>query len=215
MKDILVGIPCLSGAWHTKLAIDSVSEEADILLIDNDAEKEVKDLLDTYPQGYIKNQKNVYVNAAWNQILEVFLISKRSTLIIMNSDLVMSPGWSNKLVKGNICIPTDGSHTEDVVVTEGTPGVFIHLNREMANIIYPLPDYIKIWFGDQFIYSVLRQLGYKTVVTAGLLANHVNGGSQNVNIVPDKDKIIAEDKRLWGKYGELDIQQRVNEFKKW
>jgi GT2 family glycosyltransferase len=207
---ILVAIPVISGAEHTKMAIDSVVGEADVLVIDNNADDLTKLVLLREHIAVIENDKNEYVNFAWNQSIYYFLESDYDTLIIMNSDLIMQPGWSKKLDQSQICIPTDGSHIEDVVVTEGTPGVFIHLNREMAEIVFPIPDdYIKIWWGDYFTYEVLRRLGYQTVVKAGLIANHYNGGSQSVNIVPDKESIIEQDKANWALRGEADIDKRV------
>lgn len=207
--NILVGIPVISGVEHTRQAIDSVINEADVLVIDNNADDLTKLMLMREDIAVIENETNLYVNYAWNQILELFLKSDHETLIIMNSDLIMEQGWSKRLDPSKICIPTDGSHTYDVLVTEGTPGVFIHMNRKMAEIVFPIPDYIKIWFGDLFIFQVLRGLGYETVVKAGLIANHYNGGSQSVNIVPNKEAIIEQDKENWKLFGESDIKERV------
>lgn len=207
---ILVGIPVIAHAEITRLAIDSVVGESDVLVIDNNADATTKLMLMREDISVIENEENIFVNASWNVFLDVFLKTDYDTLVIMNSDLIMQPGWSEKLDSNQICIPTDGTHLEDVVVTEGTPGVFIHLNREMAKIIYPIPDYIKVWFGDLFIFSVLRRLGYQTVVKAGLIANHYNGGSLSVNIVPNKEAIIEQDKANWALYGERDIEERIS-----
>lgn len=210
---ILVGIPVISSPEMCKLAIDSVVDEADVLVMDNGAGDDMREMLKHYTFNLDvligRNHTNIYVNSCWGQILEYFLQTDYDTLIIMNSDLILAPRWSDQLEEGVLCIPTDGSHKEDVVVTEGTPGVFIQLTKDMAKIVYPLPDYIKIWFGDLFIFSVLRGLGYKTIVKAGLVGNHYYGGSQSVNIVPDKDKIIEEDKVQWALHGEKDIQERI------
>jgi hypothetical protein len=207
---ILVGIPVIAHAEITRLAIDSVVGESDVLVIDNNADATTKLMLMREDISVIENEENIFVNASWNVFLDVFLKTDYDTLVIMNSDLIMQPGWSEKLDSNQICIPTDGTHLEDVVVTEGTPGVFIHLNREMAKIIYPIPDYIKVWFGDLFIFSVLRRLGYQTVVKAGLIVNHYNGGSLSVNIVPNKEAIIEQDKANWALYGERDIEERIS-----
>jgi len=210
---ILVGIPTIGPAHLTQMAIDSVYPEADVLVVDNNADDETKLVLLREDIYVIANEQNEYVNKAWNQILEAFLESGYETLVIMNSDLIMSPGWSRKLNPKQICIPTDGSHTEDVVVTEGTPGVFIHLSRDMAEIVYPIPEYIRIWFGDNWCFSILRALGYQTVVKSGLISNHYNGGSQSVNAVPNKAEIIEQDKANWALYGEKDIAERVVKWK--
>jgi len=62
---ILVGIPCLSGYGHTKEAIDCVlsQDNVDLLLIDNGADQDVKDLFILYSQDnrvtVIHNEKNL------------------------------------------------------------------------------------------------------------------------------------------------------------
>lgn len=212
---ILVGIPVIAHADLCKAAIDSVVLESDVLVIDNNADPETKLMLLREDIEVLVNTENIYVNAAWSEIMQYFLLSEfYDTLIIMNSDLIMQPGWSAKLQEGQICIPTDGSHAENVVVTEGIPGVFIHLSREMVEMVYPIPSYVKIWFGDNWVFEILRRLGYQTVVKAGLVGLHYNGGSQSVNIVPDKEAIIEVDKVAWAEFGERDIEERVAKWRK-
>lgn len=206
---ILVGIPIIFNAEMCNRAIDGVVNEADVVIVDNGSLHLQRD--DIY---CISNPHNNFVCPAWNQILHFFLHNDYQTLIIMNSDLVMQAGWSEKLDAAQICIPSDGSHLQDAVVTEGTPGVFIHLSREMAEVIYPLPDYLKLWFGDNFIFDALRGLGYRTVVKAGLVGEHIDGGSKSMNELPCKSEIIEQDKAAWALYGHVDVLDRINKFKK-
>lgn len=201
---ILTGIPCLFGAVHTKASIDSVINESDVLLIDNGAEQAVKDVISKYNCHKIHNKENIFVNPAWNQIISFFLNNDYDTLVIMNSDIIMEKGWSgvlNKVETDIIAVPNLGSASEDVEVHSGTPGVFIHLNRKQAEIIYPITDCIKVWFGDNWIYQILRTLGYKTIVYHELKANHYHSGSQNVSRVKGISEIIEEDKRQWAERG--------------
>jgi GT2 family glycosyltransferase len=99
----LVGIPCLYGAGHTKEAIESVVNKpgVDLLLIDNGAEQSVKEVLHSYSNRLnvkiIINPVNIYVNPAWNQILNHFLNNKYDYLLIMNSDLILHKDWKNIL----------------------------------------------------------------------------------------------------------------------
>lgn len=198
---ILVGIPCLFGSIHTKQSIDSVINDAEVLLIDNGAEQSVKDVISGYNCHKIHNKENIYVNPAWNQILEFFLKNDYyDSLVIMNSDIIMEKGWSDVLKKAEtdiIAVPNLGNAIENVEVYSGTPGVFIHLNRKQSEIVYPIPEYCKVWFGDLFIYSILRALGYKTIVFNELKASHYHNGSQNVSRVKGISEIIEEDKRQW------------------
>jgi GT2 family glycosyltransferase len=214
---ILVVIPCLYGAEHTREAIDSVVHQnnVDVLLIDNGAERSVKDLINSYmnfpnPLTCISNRVNLYVNPAWQQGIDYFLsCSEYDYLIIMNSDLIMRSDWSENLMArweaypNTIYIPQiiqdkefkHGVNSHDIEVSEGTPGVFITLNRNQAEIINPLPTELKVWFGDNWIYEILRGLGYKTIIPNNVVSYHY--WSQNVQKVAGISEIIEEDKRQW------------------
>ena len=214
---ILVGIPCYRNTHVTKLSIDSVinQKDIDILLIDNGAEEPVKELLKTYQQDNIKVlslPENIYVNPAWNLIIENFLTSDCEYLIILNSDVIMQKDWIEILKSrwgiypDEICLPriTDNIHIldnnisenikEGTVVFGGTPGILITLNKKQAEIIYPIPNELKLWFGDLWIYTILRKR-YKTIIVPNLLAYHV--GSTNMQALPNVSEIIEQDKKTW------------------
>lgn len=198
----IVGIPVLYNGSTCLKAFKSVIGEADLLIVDNNSEKDVKQAIREIWHEHanvkvIKNAENVYVNPAWQQIINYFLDSKYDQLVIMNSDLILEPGWSSYLVDGMCCIPTDGSHETDEIVTTGTPGIFITLDKKMAELINPLPENLKIWFGDEFLFTKLRKAGYKTIVRAGLKAVHYQNGSQTCKRLPEFQEIIERDKIAW------------------
>lgn len=199
---ILVGIPCLYGPDNCFKAIESVFKEANVLLIDNGAEFGVKQTISYFKDSTLKvfvfvNETNRYVNPAWNQIIEYFLGSDYDQLVIMNSDLVMREGWSDYIQDGISCVPTDGSHLIDTISHEGTTGVFIHLNKEMARLVYPIPDGIRIWYGDTWIYEKIKKAGYRAVIRAGMLCEHIGHGSQTLKLLPERTEIIAQDQLAW------------------
>jgi hypothetical protein len=215
----LVGIPCLYGAGHTKEAIESVVNKpgVDLLLIDNGAEQSVKDVLHSYSNRLnvkiINNPVNIYVNPAWNQILNHFLNNKYDYLLIMNSDLILHKDWKNILdaylneYPNNIPIPYISTNKADlnrntdihssIEVVAGTPGVLICLNKAHANLVYPIPGTLKVWFGDNWIYDGLRGVGYKTIIVNNLITYH--SGSQNVSKAKGISEIIEQDKIEWEK----------------
>ena len=218
---ILVGIPVLYGPKHCREAIESVidNENVTVLVIDNGSGPDMIDMLSSFPVSkykgklvIIRNPENVYVNPAWNQILEYFLDrdDEYDELLIMNSDLVMCKDWYEVLKKHltlfpqNIPIPhiTTNKNELGIVnksqevthVFEGTPGVFICLNQVHASLIYPIPREIKVWFGDNWIYETLRKW-YSTVILSNLVAYH--SGSQTVSRVPGISELIEQDKIEW------------------
>jgi hypothetical protein len=214
----LVGIPCLYGAEHCKEAIESVVHEpnVDVLLIDNGAEQRVKELFTRYQAKknvtIIRNEVNIYVNPAWNQIISHFLKSNYDYLLIMNSDLILQKDWNKVLdyyfseYPNIIPIPTIGNDSkmgevslnfDYIEVSGGTPGVLIILNKKHAELIYPIPETLKVWFGDNWIYEGLRKLGYKTLVLKNLLSYH--SWSYTVSRVKGISEIIEQDKIEWEK----------------
>ena len=235
----LVGIPCLYGAGHTKEAIESVVNKpnVDVILIDNGAEEAVKEVINSYKSRenvfVIEFDTNIYVNPAWNQILNFFLVNpKYDYLCIINSDIIMQKQWKEvldylyKVINSNdVLIPTQLRDKEllnkDVTIKpsnfqgvfSGTAGVCILLNRKQAKLVYPIPKYIKVWWGDYWIYTILRKLGYNTFVVDNLLAYHCCGGSQTMLKVEGISGIIEEDKAQWVLHGEKDIEGIINGIK--
>jgi hypothetical protein len=231
----LVGIPCLYGADHTRMAIDSVvyQENTDLLLIDNGAEPEVKQLISSYKErsnvSVIHNEENIFVNPAWNQIIDHFLKNNQyDYLLIMNSDLILKKNWNKLLdyyfsqLPDVIPLPVIVNDSDlnkfdtklvinHMEVEKGTPGVLIVLNRKHAEMIYPIPDYIKIWFGDNWIFENLRALGYKTVIPYNLISYHA--WSKNVSRLPGAHDIIEEDKKQWAQYAHIDMNKLVDKFR--
>ena len=225
---ILVGIPCLYHHDLCKRAIDSVygKPNVDILLVDNGAEKTVSELIQSYDCLKIINEQNIFVNPAWNPIIATFLSGGWDYLAIMNSDLILQSQWSEvcfnrwNVSPDEILIPqmldavprkvyTNFQPSE--LVTEGTAGVFITLNRKQAEIIYPIPEEIKVWFGDNWIYSILRALGYVTVIPPNLFSYHA--WSSTVSKVPGISEIIESDKVAWAEVVEPRMIERITKFK--
>ena len=110
--NILIGMPCFANGEITRQAIQSVSN-CDLLLIDNGAEPSVKEVIKNFKATIIKNENNIYVNPARNQIIKWFLQnSKYDYLVIFSSDVVMQKNWLEILKNrwavnpDEICIPT-------------------------------------------------------------------------------------------------------------
>lgn len=207
MKNTLVGIPVLYNGSVCLQSFKSVIEEADLLIVDNGADEDVKQAIAqmgsyndiTHRVSLIRNDKNKYVTFAWNQILGAFLDNScpYEYLVIMNSDLIMQPGWSKSLENNVWCIVNGGAYKVDTEVFEGIAGVFINFNKEMARLVYPLPESLKIWYNDTFIEKKFKKSGYKMIVKAGLLADHVHGGSVTVRQLPEFQEIIKQDMIEW------------------
>lgn len=223
---ILVSIPMLYGPSHCKAAIDSVIGKPDVelLLLDNGAEKEVSELIASYDCLKVIEPVNTFVNPAWNKFIATFLSGGWDYLVIMNSDLTMFGKWDEicrnrwKVTPDEILIPKLDAiprhYSTQVmsaqIVTEGTPGVFITMNRKQAEMAYPIPEECRVWFGDQYIYTILRSVGFQTVIPTNLFASHT--WSSTISRVPGISEIIEEDKISWRDIGEPKMRKRINEL---
>lgn len=220
---IIVSIPMLYGSSHCKAAIESVigRPDVDVLIGDNGADQDVKDLIANYDCLKIVEPANIYVNPIWNKFIASFLSGGWDYLIIMNSDLTPFGKWDEICRKrwlekpDEILIPRLDEIPRNYltaiagakVVTEGTPGVFITLNRKQAGMVYPIPEEIKCWFGDNWIYEILRTLGFQTVIPSNLFASHA--WSSTISRVPGISEIIEEDKVAWRDIVEPKMRERI------
>lgn len=218
-------MPVLYGYKHTMEAIDSVLNQKDVhlLVIDNNATDDLKELFKKYAHHNnftVKvNPTNIYVNPAWNQIMHAFLndYTDYDLLCIMNSDLTMQVNWADVLrnaykfnwhasylpVVVNDCVklermrdvPTNVGHEQLKIVESGTAGIFITLSREQCKLVYDIPESMRVWFGDNWIYGMLRGCGHLTMILENFFAFH--GLSQTVSRVEGIDDIIAKDRYEW------------------
>lgn len=239
---ILVGIPCLYGYKHTMEAINSVinQDNVELLIIDNGSTDDLKELYKLYsdnPKVMVRvNEKNIYVNPAWNQIMWSFLNEYKDSdiLVIMNSDLTLQKDWSNVLrnlykfnekasylpVVVNDCMKIERIKDVDTHITNemltyvdsGTAGIFITLSRTQCEMVYDIPETMKVWFGDNWIYDMLRGLGHRTAIVNNLFAFH--GLSQCVTRVEGVDALIELDRKEWYNNVEPYLKSLVRERKK-
>ena len=232
MKNFLVGIPAYLGVGHTIEAIESAqSENSEVLVIDNNSEKGIKDYIYSHDNlKVITNEKNEYVNPAWNQLMEYFLEHKEyDVLCIMNSDLILPPKWDKALdlfydFMPNNAIPVGTTIDDKTKISEcdltkvevnavdgGIAGIFICLTRKQCEAVYPIPHYIKIWWGDNWCFEVLRMLGHKTFIYENLKLYHAV--SQNVSKTEGISALIEIDREMWNTHSEQDKKNRVEIIK--
>lgn len=228
----LVCIPCLYHAESLAQCIQKLMhEDVTVVLLDNGSEPDVKNIIAQYtnrPNVHIeRSDENIYVNPAWNLFIAMFFQSNEfSHLIILNSDLVLQNDWVDVLKKrlrknpNEITLPVidatlpdkvNTEYSEGQTVTSGTAGVFICLSRLCAQLVYPIPQEIRVWFGDNFIFGCLRGMGFSTVIAPNLHAVHYHGGSKSVSRTPNISAIIEQDKVAWVEV-EKKMQEKIKEF---
>lgn len=208
----LIGIPVIYCPQCIQKTIDCIkNQDCEILIIDNSTDQKIKDIIKPY--NTITNPKNNYVNPSWNQIIKHFLNTDNDLLIIQNSDLYLKHNAIQKIKELKIdedkiipCLNLVQEYNENPrkiqVVLGGVAGVFIPLTKKMAQIVYPIPESIKIWFGDNWIYSKLQKEGYKLTIYSDIQATHQ--WSSSVSTLPEAHMLIEQDKKEW-----ITIQQQI------
>lgn len=171
---------------RVKLAMESLSE-VDTYFVNDDEEK-----------------PKLYCNGGWNKAMEHFLAGDWDYLLLSSDDVILSKGWSQRIIHKGMTVyvpeylPTaEGleNHMTPLLIelTSSINGACTLLPREAVQLIYPIPKELKMWFGDQYMFTKLRKAGYK-VMQGAFMAFHY--GQQSLDN-PHAQAVIAEDKLAW------------------
>jgi GT2 family glycosyltransferase len=211
----LVGIPVFRVPDLVRRCLASIiGTPADIVVIDNASDSDVKQVLRGFKNKckVITNDRNLYCNGAWNQILSEGIAGGYECIGIGSSDVEMHSGWYETLTKRldnyskEVLIPRVGSlvpnpdYMAGEVVTGGVAGYFTFLPREAAELVYPIPQQLRHWHGDEYIFGKLRSLGWKVVIMRDVTAWHEQ--SAITAVTPDAYKVIEQDIVSWEAYKE-------------
>jgi GT2 family glycosyltransferase len=167
-----------------------------LLIVDNGSLPDVKQAIDG--RGVvIRNAVNKYVNPAWNQVMEWFLArpGRYDLLVIANSDLVLDEGWADKLRAYRAT-----SRQEQIVFGKVGPqhssrGAFFAMTPGAVLAVYPVPDDLLIYGGDDFIFEVNQRVGFTEAVVDDLVMFHVVSGT--ISKSPELWGIGRRDNGLW------------------
>lgn len=236
MEKFLIFIPVVKNPDVLKECLNAImyKRNVDIIILLNGADEDIKQLVNIhyrqYPQIMIwENLTNEYVNKPWNQAIKFFLDHHEwDRLIIMNNDLTCQLDWDlvcREIWKYNldyILIPTISNDKtkmyEHIPIVpmigeylENPAGVFITLNHKQAQLVYPIPEDLRVWFGDSYIFQLLRADGYTIARPYNLLAFHHT--SMHVKSIEGILEIIEQDKITWQDAVEPILQEKIKQIK--
>lgn len=179
----------------------------EIILIDN-SEIEVEPL-NLNKLNHIKEEKNTYINPAWNKGVS---LAKYDKLLILNDDVWMD--WGILDILSEYITPSIGAigfagnaidlkETTDMVLTPvthryGNFGVamFIHKASWM-----PIPEEMKLWGGDDWIFVKNRNSGKPNFKLEGMkLFGEISGTLENADLTPILNPIKENDLKLKNYY---------------
>ena len=217
MRTWSVVIPTIwkSNYIHQQL-VEYVKSELirEIILIDN-----TRQYFDFYDKKLdklilIQPETNLFVNPSWNLGVET---SKSNNIIIANDDIVWDISQLNKFDDGifkdfNVLGQSpsnfkNGKNLKQIKEIEkenltynplegSRPHGWGCLLFTQKNLWKPIPDELKIWFGDDWII-------YKSKLTTGTIKNLCIGGEKNASESEGNFPIRMRDHHLYTKLGGL------------
>lgn len=222
MSRIMLGTPCFAEEYEMLLRALRSFIEPDVVVvaIDNGGSSDVKRAIDDMGE-YIRvvhNERNVYVNPAWNQLAKQFLESDAEILVVANADLTAAPGWSTSLLMRHDWARAAGEkefwfgrivhelsdamrpHKPSIETTDTqhTAGSFFVMTRAAVEIAFPVPAELLIWYGDGWIHTLLSHAGWRGVALRDVVCWHRGGVS--TEHVHERTPITNREKVIWDTY---------------
>ena len=220
----MLGVPCFAEDRELLLrALRSFAEpHVDVVAVDNGGGPGVKAALREVGSqvSVITNERNVYVNPAWNQLADRFLASDSEILVVANADLVMAAGWSDSLLMRHDLARASGQRefwfgrivadiqqvarpcepTAETTGEQCSGGSLFALTREAVRLAFPVPGELLIWYGDGWIHTLLSVAGYRGLPLQGLVAWHRGGLSSERLPAAERTPITDRDRACWDSY---------------
>lgn len=215
---ITLGIPVFNQIKITDQFLSCVSKNiiipSKIILIDDNSSENIFSLIKKYNNlniEYIKHNKNVGVNFSWNEIIK---LSETPYLCISNNDILLNKYFFKKIIetfelndKFSIVCGQTIKRIKNIKLTNDDPpktqimkkreGWCFSIKKELTDKIPPIPNKLKIYCGDDYLFFYCNLLGY---VPIKILNNYLfHYGSLTLSPLRVNNLRIQE-KKLWLEY---------------
>lgn len=209
--DITVVIPVIKDKWLVPILQNiqgNTVQPTEIIIIDNGAKlaKEVCERFTSLPIRYIRQDKNIGVNASWNLGLR---LANTELVSILNDDLVLPDGFFEAIQntfrsypRAGFVVPTTigpplrmspdkkppwtQGNPEDVSVSDGPHECIPISFRDggwcmtvRKSITPQIPSTMFTFCGDDFIFRAIGESGYWTLKSTTIRIYHYVGISQD------------------------------------
>ena len=219
---ISVVIPFINQDKITVALIDDIARNSirpfEIIMIDNGSDVSIKDLLKQYNHElditYIRKEKNIGVNPAWNLGISK---STGDLICVLNNDLIISYYFFESILKlmddysVGICVPNTVGDINFVRNSTFTMPIYQDVRKRegwaftirkcITDKIPPIPKQLNRVCGDDYLFYWSNRLGYHNVKILNNYIYHY-GSTTTVKELqekgfdfPDKDK----EKEFWFK----------------
>lgn len=231
---ILCTFPLFADAMPAEQSYDSFNvPNVDIYCINDNAKPDVLELIKRRKLPIRKTNKvDQFATGCWNQTYRYFMKHPEyDCLRIGFTDVVMQEGWKEILEanwsEDEAILPyfTDSLERLSTVGTDavlgqkdirpnGTPADCVFLSRKLVELSFPVPEKIKLWYNDEYIFSIMRELGYPTVVLNNLRAYHYGSCILQGPYVGESHARIEIDKANWQDSVREGMIGKINKLKR-
>lgn len=214
---ILSMFPLFSDALPAELSYDSLKvDDVDLYCIADNPKPEIIELIQRREIPINEwNANDGFATGCWNQTYEYFMEHPEyDCLRVGFTDVVMQQGWKEILEanwdEDQAILPRFTGSLETLrtvnrdpivgnksVRTEGTPADCVFLSRKLVELTFPVPEEIKLWYNDEYIFTIMRSLGYETVVLDNLNAFHYGSLILTGTYGSESSARIEIDKKNW------------------
>lgn len=206
---ILASVPLYNAPDLARRSVEAL-KEADVFLVANSQDDAILDLTKGY--DCFKFATNAGCNPAWNKAMQYFLEGDWDWLALGSSDVILREGWAKILSRASqksVYVPSYLGSLEDMaelafpgepistLLTGGVMGAFMFLPRKAVKKVFPIPKELILWFGDEYIFTKLRNAGWEVRMLDHLFAYHFE--STGISGNTEASKIIEQDKIAWSK----------------
>ncbi len=164
------------------------------------------------PQMLYRNPGNDSLSASWNKALRAGLDHGADLLVLTNNDVIVGPGWLDAVVREYLkgektyWLPNGGlspdnydaqvrAQPKEGRTIPGRAGWCLFFTREAVQEFYPIPEQLRLWYGDDWIHWKLAKAGYTCRVAMDSYVYHF--GSKTVQTRKDLQAIIDADKETY------------------
>jgi len=213
---ITIVVPVFNNIKMTDEFFSTVSENTvlptEVILINNGSTDKYHTLVKKYNQLNINHKKketNEGVNSAWNDGIR---LCKTPYLSILNDDIILNKYFFQKIIetmkdpKVGIVIPLtvkrkkiiENSLDVPIVLKEvrKREGWAFTIRKSVADQFDPIPEDLKTYCGDDYLFHKVRGLGYKIVKMSNNFIYHY-GNSTIIKVWPDKITTRLKEKEIW------------------
>jgi len=213
---ITVVVPVFNNIDITDEFFSTVCENTvlpkEIILINNGSTDDYKKLTIKYKQLNIthkKKESNEGVNSAWNDGIK---LCKTPYLSILNDDILLNKYFFQKVTetmsdpKVGIVVPLTVKNKKAIKKSTDVPivlkkigkreGWAFTIRKSVADQFDPIPEKLKTYCGDDYLFHNVRQLGYKIVKMTNNYIFHY-GGTTVEQVWPDLKTPRLKEKEMW------------------